>query len=297
MKLAREGAYNRTTFHRVIKHGDHPGRRSAVEGSGEGEALWHGRTRGAQGGVQRREATRAARSRRSCSRDKPDSGGAQFFVCVTDQPALDGQYTIFGRVSDGHGRRAEDLGGAGRRRKAGRTERIEIVRSRFATRRRRSRSRSRRRRVADARPAPARCIETSAGAITVEFFADKAPEHVRNFLRLSASGVYDGTSFHRVVRGFVIQTGWLATPGPLHGEAAEARRASLQPEFNDTKHTKGSCRWRAETIRRARQTSFFIVTGDAQFARQQVHGVRPGGGRDGCARGDRGGAGKRRSAR
>ena len=46
-------------------------------------------------------------------------------------------------------------------------------------------------------------LETSAGPITIEFFADKAPEHVRNFLRLAAAGVYDGTAFHRVVRGFV----------------------------------------------------------------------------------------------
>ena len=50
-------------------------------------------------------------------------------------------------------------------------------------------------------------LETTAGAITLEMLPDKAPEHVRNFLRLAAAGVYNGTAFHRVVRGFVIQAG------------------------------------------------------------------------------------------
>ena len=44
-------------------------------------------------------------------------------------------------------------------------------------------------------------LETSLGAITIAFCPDKAPEHVRNFLRLAQAGVYDGTTFHRVVRG------------------------------------------------------------------------------------------------
>ena len=43
-------------------------------------------------------------------------------------------------------------------------------------------------------------IDTSLGAITVEFFPDKAPGHVRNFLRLASAGVYDDTAFHRVSR-------------------------------------------------------------------------------------------------
>jgi peptidyl-prolyl cis-trans isomerase B (cyclophilin B) len=98
--------------------------------------------------------------------------------------------------------------------------------------------------------------------MTVEFFADKAPEHVRNFLRLSATGVYDGTSIHRVVRGFVIQTGWLATRGPLTEKQQKLVR-SLQPEFNDTKHTKGILSMARGDDPASATTSFFIVTGDA----------------------------------
>ena len=44
-------------------------------------------------------------------------------------------------------------------------------------------------------------LETSSGDITIALRPDKAPEHVRNFLRLASAGVYDGTTFHRVVQG------------------------------------------------------------------------------------------------
>ena len=122
-----------------------------------------------------------------------------FFVCVTDQAALDGQYTIFGKVSEGLdvvqkiSETPADASGA----PAGRVEIRSVV-------------------IRDTPPpepepfaveTPAdlakyrAVLETSAGPITVEFFADKAPEHVRNFLRLAATGVFDGTSFHRVGRG------------------------------------------------------------------------------------------------
>ena len=55
----------------------------------------------AEGGVQRASRRPAARSRRSFSRTSQIRAGSQFFICVTDQPALDGKYTIFGRVSEG----------------------------------------------------------------------------------------------------------------------------------------------------------------------------------------------------
>ena len=68
-------------------------------------------------------------------------------------------------------------------------------------------------------------LETTAGAITLEMRPDKAPEHVRNFLRLAAAGVYDGTAFHRVVRGFVIQAGSMN----FRREAARRAAAEARP--------------------------------------------------------------------
>ena len=72
--------------------------------------------------------------------------------------------------------------------------------------------------------------------MTIEFFPDKAPDHVRNFLRLAQSGVFDGTAFHRVVRGFVVQTGALNTPRAADREAAEvrARRCSRSSATRST---------------------------------------------------------------
>ena len=105
-------------------------------------------------------------------------------------------------------------------------------------------------------------LETSVGPITVEFFPDKAPEHVRNFLRLASAGVFDGTAFHRVVRGFVVQTGWLNTRGPLSDKQQKFVRP-LQPEFNDTPHTKGILSMARGDDPASATTSFFIVTGNA----------------------------------
>ena len=93
-------------------------------------------------------------------------------------------------------------------------------------------------------------------------FPDKAPEHVRNFLRLAAAGVYDGTSFHRVVRGFVIQTGSVTTRGALTEKQQKMVR-TLPPEFNETKHVKGILSMARGDDPASASTSFFIVTGDA----------------------------------
>jgi peptidyl-prolyl cis-trans isomerase B (cyclophilin B) len=68
-------------------------------------------------------------------------------------------------------------------------------------------------------------LETSAGPITIEFTPDVAPGHVRNFLRLAQAGVYDGMTFHRVVKGFAIQTGSLST----RGRSGRSSRSSSGP--------------------------------------------------------------------
>ena len=96
----RAGAYNGTTFHRVIRLGIIQGgdplskdpAKAKLYGTGglgvlKAEIGGEPQTRGAVAAV--------------LQPGKPDSGGAQFFVCVTDQPSLTGKYTVFGRVSEG----------------------------------------------------------------------------------------------------------------------------------------------------------------------------------------------------
>jgi peptidyl-prolyl cis-trans isomerase B (cyclophilin B) len=105
-------------------------------------------------------------------------------------------------------------------------------------------------------------LDTSLGSITIGFMPDQAPETVRQFLRLAQAGVFDGTSFHRVVRGFAIQTGYLTTRGPLTEKQQNLVHA-LAPEFNGTKHVKGIVSMARGDDPASATTSFFVVTGDA----------------------------------
>jgi len=106
-------------------------------------------------------------------------------------------------------------------------------------------------------------IDTSMGEITLSFTPDKAPNHVRNFLRLAQSGVYDGMSFHRVVKGFVIQSGHLPTRGALT-ETQQKYVRQMKAEFNDQVHDKGTLSMARLADPDSASTSFFIVTARAQ---------------------------------
>ena len=103
-------------------------------------------------------------------------------------------------------------------------------------------------------------LETSLGNITFQFFPDKAPNHVRNFLRLASVGFYDGTAFHRVVKGFVIQGGFLPTRIEPLDITQDRYVRKLQPEFNDTPHNKGTVSMAHGEDPASADTSFFIVT-------------------------------------
>jgi peptidyl-prolyl cis-trans isomerase B (cyclophilin B) len=259
IKVAREGGYDGTTFHRTIRMG-------IIQG---GDPLSRDPAKRAQYGTGGLGVLKAEISAEKASRGavaavlvpgRPDSAGSQFFVCVTDQPALDGQYTIFGRVSEGLDT-IETISLTPADEKGMATERVEIRKvtirdtpppepEPFAT-------------ETPAGLAQYRAtIVTSLGDITVEFFPEKAPEHVRNFLRLASAGILDGTSFHRVVRGFVIQAGWLTTRGPLTEKQHKLVR-TMAPEFNDTKHVPGILSMAHGDDPSSASTSFFIVTGDA----------------------------------
>jgi len=102
-------------------------------------------------------------------------------------------------------------------------------------------------------------LETSLGPITIEVFPDRAPNHVRQFLRLAQSGVYDGTAFHRVVKGFVIQGGFMPTRREPPDEKQETYIRTLQPEFNDTLHERGIVSMARGDDPASATSSFFIV--------------------------------------
>ena len=84
-------------------------------------------------------------------------------------------------------------------------------------------------------------IKTSEGEMIAEFWPDVAPNTVENFKKLARSGFYDGTAFHRIVKGFMIQGGDPLTKDP----AKESRYGTGDPgykikaEFNDRSHERG----------------------------------------------------------
>ena len=106
-------------------------------------------------------------------------------------------------------------------------------------------------------------IETSAGAMELEFLPTKAPGHVGNFVELAEKGFYDGTVFHRTIPGFMIQGGCpqgTGTGGPGYTIAAE---------FNDTPHVRGVLSMARAQDPDSAGSQFFICHGDARFLDKQ----------------------------
>ena len=84
-------------------------------------------------------------------------------------------------------------------------------------------------------------ITTPFGEIKIRFYPDDAPRHVENFLKLAKMGFYDGTTFHRVVPGFIIQGGDPLSKNPdrsLHGSGSPGYW--LNPETSDRPHKRGA---------------------------------------------------------
>jgi peptidyl-prolyl cis-trans isomerase B (cyclophilin B) len=255
IQTAQQGGYDGTVFHRAIKYG-------MVQG---GDPLSKDPSKRSQYGTGGLNAVKAEAHAPKMTRGsvaavtvpgKPDSAGAQFFIVLADQPALDGQYTVFGHVSDGMeallkiSEMAVDAAGLViDRAEIKHVEIRETPRERFVTES-----------AADLGKYRA-VLETSAGPITVEFFPDKAPETVRQFLRLAEAGVYNGMAFHRVAPGFVIQTGALSSKSAPLTERQQKLVHNLQPEFNDTKHVKGIVSMARGDAPDSASTSFFICTG------------------------------------
>lgn len=106
-------------------------------------------------------------------------------------------------------------------------------------------------------------LETEQGIIVIEVLPAKAPETVRSFLNLSATGAYDTTTFARVVRGFVIQGGALSTSEKWGFDLAGKAARRLPDEPNDLKHVRGVVSMARGDEPNSASTHFFILIGDA----------------------------------
>ena len=114
-------------------------------------------------------------------------------------------------------------------------------------------------------------LETEAGTIEIEMLPTSAPEAVRNFLNLTATGAFDTTTFSRVVKGFVIQGGNLMTSEKWGPELARRMGRRLPDEPGLVRHERGIVSMARTDEPNSATTHFFILVGkgshlDAKFA-------------------------------
>jgi peptidyl-prolyl cis-trans isomerase B (cyclophilin B) len=113
-------------------------------------------------------------------------------------------------------------------------------------------------------------IETKFGNITLKFFPDVAPGHVKNFIDLAKKGFYDGTTFHRVIPGFMIQGGDPNSKDPnksKHGQGGPGY--TIKAEFNDKPHKRGTLSMARAGHPDSAGSQFFICVKDSPFLDKQ----------------------------
>jgi len=109
-------------------------------------------------------------------------------------------------------------------------------------------------------------IETRLGNIELKFFPDVAPNHVNNIIELSKKGFYDGTTFHRVIPGFMIQGGdpnSKDSDKSKHGVGGPGH--SVAAEFSDKPHKRGTLSMARSSNPDSAGSQFFICVGDSSF--------------------------------
>jgi peptidyl-prolyl cis-trans isomerase B (cyclophilin B) len=113
-------------------------------------------------------------------------------------------------------------------------------------------------------------IETRFGNITLKFFPDSAPGHVKNFIDLAKKGFYDGTTFHRVIPGFMIQGGDPNSKNPdksSHGMGGPGY--TINAEFNERPHKRGTLSMARAQNPNSAGSQFFICVKDSSFLDRQ----------------------------
>ena len=113
-------------------------------------------------------------------------------------------------------------------------------------------------------------IKTGFGNIKFSLVSDIAPETVRNFSQLAKSGFYDGTLFHRIIPGFMIQGGDPNTKNPDKSTWGQGGPGyNLKAEFNSRSHLRGIVSMARTNDPDSAGSQFFIVTSDSTFLDRQ----------------------------
>jgi peptidyl-prolyl cis-trans isomerase B (cyclophilin B) len=114
--------------------------------------------------------------------------------------------------------------------------------------------------------APRAIIHTTAGDLTLEFWPDVAPRTVDNFLKLARENFYNGTAFHRIIKGFMIQGGCPNSKQGARGMPGTGGPGyQIKAEFNNRSHVKGVISMARSQDVNSAGSQFFICHGDAAF--------------------------------
>jgi len=258
LRLARQGYYDGGAFFRVVANGMIQGGDPLLKNPKSARNLW------GTGGLNllQSEFSDLKHDRGVVSTiripDKPDSDGSQFFVCVAPQPALDGKYSAFGRVTEGMDvvERISQaaIDSAGLTATPVRIVKVTIENKKVEPFLNASVDEMRR----------TVTLKTTLGNIRIRMEPDWAPNHVRNFLKLTATGWYNGTAFHRVAKDFVVQGGMGQTRSSGSNHAADRWVRPLKAEFRpEIKHVRGMVSMAHGDDPDSATTSFFLVLGPA----------------------------------
>jgi peptidylprolyl isomerase len=114
-----------------------------------------------------------------------------------------------------------------------------------------------------AKPEDTLIIDTTKGRVTVAMRPDLAPDHVARIKELARKGFYDGVSFHRVIEGFMAQT------GDPTGTGTGGSGQKLKAEFNTEPHTRGAVSMARAQSPDSADSQFFICFDDATFLDRQ----------------------------
>jgi len=113
-------------------------------------------------------------------------------------------------------------------------------------------------------------LHTTSGEIDIRFFPDKAPNHVKNFIDLAEKGFYNGSKFHRVIPGFMIQGGDPNTKTPNTSSwGMGGSGKNVKAEFNNVSHKRGIVSMARSNDPNSASSQFFIVVKDSTFLDKQ----------------------------
>ena len=113
-------------------------------------------------------------------------------------------------------------------------------------------------------------VKTTFGEIKVALWADVAPKTVENFKKLAREGFYDGTAFHRIIKGFMIQGGCPNTKAGKSGVPGTGGPGyTIKAEFNTKSHVRGVISMARSSHPDSAGSQFFICHGDARFLDRQ----------------------------